>query len=44
VPTALIGHLQAASTTVSYDSGIYGCNAVRIYSFASSIITVSESR
>lgn len=44
VPTALIGHPQAASTTVAYDSGLYGCGAVRIYSFAASTITVSETR
>jgi len=43
-PTALLGVVQAASTTVVYDSGQYGCNAVRIYSFATSTITVMESR
>jgi hypothetical protein len=44
VPTGVQGHLQAASTTVSYDSGLYGCGAVRIYSFVAQSITVSESR
>lgn len=44
VPTALYGHLQPASTTVAYDSGIYGCGAVRVYSFASSAISVTETR
>lgn len=43
-PTGTYGHLQPASTTVAYDSGLYGCGAVRIYSFVSSAITVSESR
>ena len=44
IPTALIGHLQAASTTVSYDANMYGCGAVRVYSFVAGTITVSESR
>ena len=43
-PTALLGHVQAASTTVAYDSGIYGCEAMRIYSFSTSTITVTETR
>ena len=44
VPTAVYGHLQGASTTVVYDSGLYGCDAVRAYGFVSSAISVSESR
>jgi hypothetical protein len=44
VLTGQYGHLQGASTTVAYDSGQYGCNNTRIYSFASGAITVSESR
>ena len=40
-PTALVGHLQAASTTVSYDNAIYGCGAITAYAFASSTITVT---
>ena len=44
VPSGVYGHLQAASTTVAYDGGQYGCGAVRIYSFTSQAITVSESR
>lgn len=44
IPTATFGHLQAASTTVAYDSGLYGCGAVEIYSFTNQSITVSESR
>ncbi len=45
IPTAINGHLQAASTTVAYDSGQYGCNAVRVISGTpiSDTITVSES-
>ena len=43
-PTASFGHYQAASTTVAYDSGLYGCDLVKIYSFGSQVITVSESR
>lgn len=43
VPSGMGGHLQLASTTVEYDSGIYGCAAWRIYSFASQAITVSET-
>jgi hypothetical protein len=43
-PSATQGHLQAASTTVVYDSGLYGCGAVRIYSFVSGAITVTETR
>ena len=44
IPTATFGILQAASTTVAYDSGQYGCGAVTVYSFVSQAITVSESR
>lgn len=43
-PTALYGHLQAASTTVAYDSGLYGCGAVKVYSFASQAISVTETK
>lgn len=43
-PSDTIGHVQAASTTVAYDSGIYGCNAVKIYSYATQVITVTETR
>jgi hypothetical protein len=32
VPTATTGVLQPASTTVVYDSGQYGCGAVRVIS------------
>lgn len=43
-PTGTFGHLQAASTTVVYDSGQVGCGALRVYSFTSQNITVSEAR
>lgn len=47
-PTATYGHLQAASTTVVYDSGLYGCPEVTAYGFQQSVtvpsttITISE--
>lgn len=44
VPTGSIGHWQAASTTIAYDSGQYGCGAVRIYSGINQTLTVMESR
>lgn len=44
-PSATFGHVQSASTTVAYDSGIYGCGALKVYGFDSNtVITVSESR
>ncbi len=43
VPSAMQGFFQAASTTVSYDSGQYGCGALRIFSFQTQAITVLES-
>lgn len=42
-PTATYGHLQAASTTVVYDSGQYGCGLVKAYAMVADTITVSES-
>lgn len=44
VPSALQGFLQAASTTVIYNGGLYGCGAVRVYSFVAGAITVMETR
>lgn len=46
VPTAVLGHLQLASTTVSYDSGQYGCGTVRIVSagLTTDTVDISESR
>lgn len=43
-PTGSSGNQQAASTTVVYDSGQYGCGKVKAYSFAASVITVTDSR
>lgn len=37
-----VGHLQAASTTVVYDSGLYGCGRWTAYAWVSSTISVSE--
>lgn len=42
MPTALIGHPQAASTTADYDNGINGCGAIfALGQDASTTITVS---
>lgn len=43
-PNGITGHLQAASTTVAYDSGIYGCETVKAFGFASTTITKTEFR
>jgi hypothetical protein len=37
-----VGHLQLASTTEVYDSGLYGCGQWHAFGTASSTITVSE--
>ena len=39
-----LGHVQAASTTAVYDSGLYGCENVGAYSDGTSTITVTEFR
>ena len=44
VPSAMQGIYQAASTTVAYDSGQYGCGAVRVYSFQTQNLTVMDAR
>lgn len=44
LPTGTLGVLQAASTTVAYDSGQYGCGTVRIFSYVSQLVTVIDSR
>lgn len=36
------GHYQAASTTMVYDSGLYGCDAWYAYSGASTTLILSE--
>lgn len=44
-PTGVRGHLQGASTTVAYDSGLYGCGVWRAASYVSSTtIILSEFR
>lgn len=43
-PSAILGHWQAASTTVAYDAGIYGCDRFSVYSFAPQLITITETR
>jgi hypothetical protein len=43
-PSGIQGFLQAASTTASYNGGLTGCGAMRIYSFVASTISVTESR
>jgi hypothetical protein len=44
-PSGTVGIQQAASTTVVYDSGTYGCPEVTAYGYnASSTITISEFR
>lgn len=40
--SGVIGHWQAASTTVAYDSGLFGCGRWSAYSYATQTITVSE--
>jgi len=42
-PTATFGHLQSASTTMAYDSGLYGCGVWQVYGYtASTTISISE--
>ncbi len=36
--------LQAASTTVSYDSGIYGCGLVRALAYAAQLVNITETQ
>lgn len=43
-PTAVHGHYQAASTTIAYDAGLYGCGAWKIYGIGAGRITVTETR
>ena len=35
--------LQAASSTVVYDSGLYGCDAIRGYSYIAQPITITQT-
>lgn len=45
-PTAVIGNIQGASTTVNYDAGLYGCGLFKGISAsgASGNVTVTEYR
>jgi hypothetical protein len=40
--TGTVGHWQAASTTVAYDSGLYGCGRVSARSYADVPVTISQ--
>lgn len=40
-PTGSYGSWQPASTTVAYDSGLYGCNAISAYSYTAQNIMVT---
>ena len=50
IPTATNGIFQGASTTVAYDSGLYGCGEVSVYGYQFSVsvpsttITILETR
>lgn len=41
---ASVGHIQLASTTVEYDSGIYGCGTWNIWAWASTTLSVTETQ
>lgn len=41
---ATVGHLQLASTTKEYDSGIYGCGTWNIWAWASTTLSVTETQ
>lgn len=41
---ATVGHLQLASTTVEYDSGIYGCGTWNAWAWASTTLTLTETQ
>ncbi len=43
-PASGFGFIQAASTTVAYDAGQYGCGLVKAYSFGAQVITISDAR
>lgn len=43
--TVASGNIQLASTTVAYDSGIYGCGYLGLYGYgATSTITITETQ
>lgn len=43
-PSDARGHWQSASTTVVYDSGQFGCDTVRVYSYTAQPVTILETR
>ncbi len=43
-PSGTFGHYQAASTTIAYSSGDYGCGLVKGYSSAAQTITTTETQ
>ena len=43
-PTGSFGHWQAASTTVAYDSGQYGCGLVKGFSYTAQLMTLTDVR
>ena len=43
-PTGALGTWQAASTTVAYDSGLYGCNAISAYSYTAQNLMVTVTQ
>jgi hypothetical protein len=43
-PTGVFGHYQAASTTVAYEAGVYGCGLVKVYADVADTITVTETQ
>ena len=43
VPTATFGHIQAASTSVAYDSAIYGCGRWEAFSWVAQAVSISET-
>ena len=40
-PSGTLGHLQAASTTVTYDGGIWGCGLIRVFGYGNATLTIS---
>jgi hypothetical protein len=44
IPSGSNGIWQAASTTVAYDSGLYGCNAITAYSYSTQLIKVMAAQ
>lgn len=43
-PTSVNGVLQAASTTVTYEAEVYGCNALWVYPYATGVLNILETQ